>query len=119
MNKIIAYFDLRNNYLPTRASLVAAPANGNAPWWPQYLALMAGVIIQPYLQIYLNTKHWDFSGFGGWIIASVIISIIGLPAVYKNAFDTSKPLIVQLCVIFISGMGWQSIVSAASVTIHK
>jgi hypothetical protein len=36
------------------------------------------------------------------------MAIALLPAVYKNAFDPDKPILIQLCALFASGLGWQS-----------
>jgi hypothetical protein len=33
--------------------------------------------------------------------------------VYKNAFDPDKPIVVQLCALFVSGLGWQSLFQTA------
>ena len=112
MNKLLNYFDLRINNQPAYEMKGKQPAVFKKQHWaPQYLALFAGIIVQPFLQQYLNTGRWDLKGFGSWVIAGIFIGIMALPAVYKNAFDNTKPIFVQFCVIFISGMGWQSLVT--------
>src|SRR5262249_48056120 len=82
-------------------------------WLPQYLAVLAGIIAQPFIQRYMSSGVWDLKGFWGWLTASVIIAVVAFPGVYKQSFDVEKPLPVQLAVIFATGMGWQSLVGAA------
>jgi hypothetical protein len=55
----------------------------------------------------------DVSGIWGWIVASAVIAIMAFPGVYKDAFDATKPIFAQLCVIFTTGTGWQTLVSSA------
>jgi hypothetical protein len=45
------------------------------------------------------------------------MAIAILPAVYKNAFDPDKPMLVQLCALFSSGLGWQSLFQAGATAI--
>jgi hypothetical protein len=40
--------------------------------------------------------------------------VLIFPAVYRNAFDPQKPLFVQLCAIFASGVGWQGLLDAVT-----
>ena len=112
MNKVLSYFDLREASLSTN-EMKGLDDNSvkNQHWLPQYIALFLGIVVQPSLQNYLNTGKWDLSGLGGWVIAGIFIAAMALPAVYKNAFDNTKPIFVQFCVLFISGMGWQSLVT--------
>src|SRR5204863_82890 len=39
-------------------------------WSPQYIALPAGITIQPFIQRYLAGDFWNFTGFGAWAGAS-------------------------------------------------
>jgi hypothetical protein len=57
--------------------------------------------------------QWDVSGIWGWIIASAIIAVMAFPGVYRAAFDATKPLAVQLFVVFTTGTGWQTLMSSA------
>jgi hypothetical protein len=79
--------------------------------WAQWVALFAGVLIQPFFQNYQATHQWTFGGLGGWALFSLITSVLIFPAVYKNAFDEDKPVIVQLAPIFAAGLGWQSLLT--------
>lgn len=112
MNKIIRYFDLASEIRPKIAK--ARSENQPVPpanWQLQYLALLLGIIVQRFFHQYMTTGTWNLSGLGGWVIASIILAIVIFPGIYKNSFDPERPIFVQLCVIFTSGMGWQSLAS--------
>jgi hypothetical protein len=79
----------------------------------QWTALFAGVLIQPFFRNYQTSGHWVWDGLGGWTLFSLITSVLIFPAVYKSAFDPSKPVIVQLAPIFAGGIGWQSLLATA------
>jgi hypothetical protein len=113
INKIIEYFDLASEYRPGGSRAVTEASTKRFHWFPQYLGLLAGILVQPYLQRYMAAGHWDLSGLWGWSVASAIIALMVFPGVYKESFDVTKPLFVQLCVIFTAGMGWQTLVSSA------
>ncbi len=115
-NSIIRYFDLASE---TRRGGANAVADGNEPkaaaWWPQYLALVAGIIVQPPFEHFRNsTPHeWALSAVPSWIPFALIVGVVVFPALYKNAFDPTKPMFVQLCAIFTSGLGWQVLLQTA------
>lgn len=111
INKVIEYFDLVSEYRPMGSRAVKGAARLH--WLPQYLALLAGIVVQPFFLRYMTEKHWNMSGFWAWLVASSIIGVMAFPGVYKDSFDATKPLFVQLCVIFTAGTGWQSLVSTA------
>lgn len=115
MNTIVRYFDLASEKRTVGGAPMSAGQNGQtpAPILPQYLALFLGIVVQPYLVKYISNQSWDLKGFWGWFAASALIALIAFPGIYKKSFDLDKPIFVQLCVIFTSGMGWQSIVGAA------
>src|SRR2546429_8306337 len=114
MNKLIKYFDLASEARPKRAQAKTSDAAvRKLHWFPQYLAVLAGIIVQPFIQRYMASGVWDLKGFWGWLTASIVIAVIAFPGVYKQSFDVEKPLSVQLAVIFATGMGWQSLVGAA------
>jgi hypothetical protein len=61
---------------------------------------------------YQNNKVWNFDGFGGWLIFAIMVGIMVFPSVYyKMGFDPEKPLFVQLCAIFSSSTGWESLLN--------
>ena len=112
MDSVIRYFDLASEIRPKRPREKGEGAPP-AHWLPQYLALLLGIVVQPFIQGYMATGTWSARGFWGWVLASVIIALMAFPAVYKNSFDPGKPVAVQFAIIFSSGMGWQSIVGAS------
>ena len=112
MNKLKRYFDLLSGAREQRATSLHGEADGKKlHWLPQYFFLIFGITIQPFMVNYQNNKAWNLDGFGGWLIFAIIISVIIFPAVYKSAFDPEKPLFVQLCAIFASGIGWESLLN--------
>jgi hypothetical protein len=132
-NAVIRYFDLQSER--RHRGLVANAANGEAgggggagggsgsggggpsyPVWPQYLALVVGIFVQPYLSYYVQHGSWslDPSGVVGRVRFGLIVGALAFPALYKNAFDPAKPLFVQLCTIFAGGIGWQSVIQGGA-----
>jgi hypothetical protein len=87
--------------------------NGSSPrvltWWPQYLALISGVAVQPFFEVYQQTQQWNIHGAFGRLGFAIIVGLIIFPSVYRGAFDPDKPIFLQLCAIFAAGMGWQSL----------
>ena len=109
MNAILKYFDLMSNVRDSVDRGTAAARKKLPAVWPQYVALALGILIQPFFMAYQQTGNWNFDGFLGRILFALICGIVILPAVYKNAFDVSKPVLLQLATLFVSGMGWQSL----------
>lgn len=113
MNKIIRYFDLNYEYRAKYPQGVAYKGKTRKlRAWPQWLTLLAGIVVQPYISSYRITGHWNFSGFWGWFLFSTIVAFAIFPTVYRRAFDASKPLPVLLAPIFTSGLGWEAIFGA-------
>ena len=112
MNRFIKYFDLASELRPT-AALDTAEDERTLHWFPQYIALVLGALIQPFFAAYQKLGHWNFSGLSGRLLFAVIVGVVIFPAVYKRAFSAEKPIFVQLCAIFTAGMGWQSLVETA------
>jgi len=111
MNKLIRYFDLapvnsRGGVGQVRPTLL--------PWWPQYLTLVIGITIQPFFEGYQRTSHWQVAGPAGRVAFALVVGLLIFPSVYKGAFDPDKPIFIQLCAIFASGMGWQSLLHTAT-----
>jgi hypothetical protein len=113
LNSIIRYFDLASETRPGGAYAVADGGAKPASWWPQYVALVAGIIVQPPFEHFRNTHQWDMASVPSWIPFALIVGVLILPAIYKNAFDPTKPIFVQLCTIFASGIGWQALLQTA------
>lgn len=106
------YFDLQSQERGARGQGFADPGK-KLLVIPQYLALVLGIGVQPFLAAYQATGKWSLLGLWGWVVFAVIVGLIIFPSVYKNSFDTSKPIFVQFCMIFAAGMGWESLLSTA------
>lgn len=110
MIRILDYFDLRSRHSP---EVKGRKRGRTRNWFPQYVALVLGVLIQPFFSVYQQSGQWNLAGVGGRLLFAVLAGIAIFPAVYKNAFDPEKPLFVQLCAIFAAGMGWESLLKTA------
>jgi hypothetical protein len=98
----------------------AAPGTEHAAVLPQYGAVSLGVLADPLLRNYIETQSFslDFAGIAARTGFALLMAIALLPAVYKNAFDPDKPILVQLCALFASGLGWQSLFQAGAAAIQ-
>lgn len=130
-DRISSYFDLRTRsgagqtggVEPAAGSTTAdttqpvpkAKPDSPPAVWPQWLALTLGVVVQPFLSNYRETGNWSIAGFEpwGWLLFALIVAVILFPAIYRNAFDPTKPIFVQMIPIFTSGLGWEALFGAA------
>ncbi len=114
IDNLLRYLDLQSEH---RLLNVTAPGKGAKskalPVIPQYIALVLGITIQPYWLAFQETGNWNFDGLVSWLIFALITAVTIFPAVYKKTFDPSSNLFVQLCTIFSSGVGWQSLFAIA------
>ncbi|NWL03630.1 hypothetical protein DM790_22655 [Flavobacterium collinsii] len=111
MNRLIRYFDLASHLRHNLAFEVADEKKFYVI--PQYIALLLGIMAQPLFKEYVEKNVIEFNPNFAWIIGSSIISLMAMPAIYKNSIDPTKPLFIQLCVIFTAGIGWQNITTVA------
>jgi hypothetical protein len=130
LNGVVRYFDLRSSTgiltpargpaSSTKKRVAAAPAAKHAAVLPQYGAVTLGVLADPLLRNYIDTKSFalDISGIAAGTGFALLMAIAILPAVYKNAFDPDKPILIQLCALFASGLGWQSLFQAGATAIQ-
>ena len=116
LNNLVRYFDLLSNVRPKGPEAVGVGVSLPA-WFPQWIALLLGIIVQPSFATYQSTHTWQFHGFAGWLLASVIIAVAIFPAVYKGALDPTKPWLVQIAPIFTAGLGWNTLFSAAATAV--
>jgi hypothetical protein len=123
---VVRYFDLRSQTgtLSARSAgpaskRAAAPSGEHAAVLPQYGAVTLGVLADPLLRNYIETQSYtlDFAAIAARTGFALLMAIALLPAVYKNAFDLDKPILVQLCALFASGLGWQSLFQAGATAI--
>ena len=114
MDRIAEYFDLTSEWKKE-----VGKNAGEIPGWLmgsgiQYLGLILGIILQPYLTNYQETGVWGLQqAIGGRIIFSIVTGLLILPAVYKKSFDPKKPWLVQFGAIVTAAMGWQSLMASA------
>jgi len=115
LNEVIRYFDLQSERRSLLPRGQAAGDSPHAPVFPQYGALTLGVLVDPFLRKYIASGvfDFDFAFFVGRTSFALLMAIVLLPAVYRNAFDPDKPILVQLCALFVSGLGWQSLFQTA------
>ncbi|WP_422932243.1 hypothetical protein [Singulisphaera sp. PoT] len=113
-DKLLRYFDIT---IPGVADATAAGDSSadvqavKVHWFPQWLALLLGIILQPSFSHYQQTHIWKFPAFPGWIFFSIIVAIMIFPGIYRNSFDPEKPIVIQIIPLFIAGMGWQSLLT--------
>ena len=128
LDGVVRYFDLHSpagTVRPARGPAasakkrVAAPTAKHAAVLPQYGAVTLGVLADPLLRNYIETKSFalDISGIAAGTGFALLMAIAILPAVYKNAFDPDKPILIQLCALFASGLGWQSLFQAGATAV--
>lgn len=111
MNRIFRYFDLLSELRSDEREAYAAA--GNLHWFPQYVALALGILLQPFFAAYQQTGQWAFGAVWGRLLFASIVGIVVFPVVYKNSFDPAKPIFVQFCIIFTAGMGWETLFATA------
>jgi hypothetical protein len=120
IDELVRYFDLQSERRPAPQrgavkSVAGGPAK-HAPILPQYGAVALGVLADPMIRSYAESETFNFDPWG--LLArtgfALVMAILLLPAVYKNAFDPGKPILVQLCALFTSGAGWQSLFQGAA-----
>lgn len=114
INRLIEYFDLGSH---ARGRGVKALSTGKNPprefhWWSQWLALIAGIMVEPFFTSFRNGTGWKFDGGWGWIAFSLVVSAVALPGVYKKGLD-EKPYVIALCSVFTLGLGWKTLVATA------
>ncbi len=134
LETIVRYFDLQSERRPPERKAhdrgpaaemkgspsgrpkMSAPAPAHASVLPQYGAVSLGVLVEPFLTnaVASGNLNLDFRALLVRVGFALLIAIVLLPAVYKNAFDPDKPMLVQLCALFTSGVGWQSLFQAAT-----
>ncbi|MCG8653058.1 MAG: hypothetical protein MI861_24680 [Pirellulales bacterium] len=109
----IRYFDINSRVQPVVAQAVADGGQQKTlHWFPQWITLVAGIVIQPFFANYRVNGVWAFEGFSGWTLFAVIAGVIIFPSVYRQSFD-DKPLIVSLGPIFTAGLGWEALLGTA------
>jgi hypothetical protein len=119
LGRIVDYFDLQSGRRTRAGDYQGLTERQYAPVLPQYFAVALGVVADPVLRQYIETKSFalDVPSIAAGTGFALLMAIAILPAVYKNAFDPDKPILVQLCALFSSGLGWQSLFQAGATAI--
>jgi hypothetical protein len=122
-NQIVTYFDLSKSLKRTTRTVDLTKEKTGPPAAnqvvPQYIALAIGIVVQPFLQTYLQSHQWaDLQLIIGRTVFGLIVAIAIFPAVYKRSWDPGNPIFVQLCSIFSAGLGWQTLFAAGSASFH-
>jgi hypothetical protein len=112
LHGLVRYFDIASDDRVRQQGADGGPAP-KLYVAPQWIALVLGVLVQPFLATYQKTGHWQFNGAIAWLPAALLIAIVIFPSVYRNSFDPSKPWIVQIIPLFTAGLGWNALFSAA------
>jgi hypothetical protein len=110
------YFDLQT---PRERSVDKDSSPKVLTWWPQYLALISGVAVQPFFESYQQTQQWNIHGALERLAFAIVVGLVIFPSVYRGAFDPDKPIFLQLCAIFATGMGWQSLLHTTLTAAQK
>ncbi|MBC8012660.1 MAG: hypothetical protein H7X74_01005 [Methyloceanibacter sp.] len=103
LNEVVRYFDLYSQQRSaTPKGVTAAPRMKHDRWarakhasvLPQYAAVAAGVLVDPLLRSYTDSETFNFDFWSLLARAgfALLMAILLLPAVYKNAFDPDKPI---------------------------
>jgi len=111
-NKLLAYFDLQSK----RRGVAIGYGGESLSVFPQYVAFVLGVIVQPFMTKFRVSGIWDvtFQALIGWTVFAVLVGLAVFPAVYRRSFDAEHPAFVQFCSLFSTGLGWESLLSAAA-----
>ncbi len=104
---------LTSKYFNLKTPIITGAVSSNNYMILQYGVLVLGIVVQPFFSRYQEMKSWNVGDPWGWLLFSVIVGVIIFPAVYKRAFDQGNPVFVQLCAIFVTGLGWQSLLTTA------
>lgn len=113
----IRYFDLNREARAKSVSAVRDDAKHDGPSvpaWLQYIALIAGIIIQPSFAAYQQSHTWSSPYGPGYLLFSAIVGVIIFPAVYRKTFDDTNPRLLSIAAIFTAGLGWQTLLATAT-----
>ncbi len=124
MDTIMRYFDL-NQPLPEGGGAAVKPMVdlGKIPAIPPvvislawqvgiYFAVILGILASHFMDAYRAGK--DFTITLPLLVFALIVGIVVFPAAYKSAqLQQSQPTLVQLALVFTSGMGYQALFATA------
>ena len=115
-NAVIRYFDLQSER--RHRGLVANAANGGAggggagggsgsggpsyPVWPQYLALVVGIFVQPYLSYYVQHGSWCSISGEPIVARSVVLERSRSRRSQEETPSFSKPCLFSCAILPVS-----------------
>jgi hypothetical protein len=111
INEIFDYFDLQSQHRGDQAQ-----AGAPRKWvFPQYLMFVLGIAVQPYLATYQSTGHIDLDlmHFGKRVAVGLVLGLLFFPGAYKSIKTTSPINFIDICLIFSSGVTWQTLAGSA------
>jgi hypothetical protein len=116
VNGVIRYFDL---FSRRRSTVAQALSDGETEktvpsWWWQlllYLALLAGIFTKGVLEYSAGRAPDPFDW--GRIFFALVAATIAFPGAYKAAMEEAGPGLVQICLVFTSGIGVKTVVDAS------
>lgn len=122
------YFDLsepvtfRARKSPPPAVGAATPVRTSAPsqvlalpWQiATYCILLFAIVASRYLDLYRVGLVSEFKLDLPYLLFLVIASLLAFPVVYDKArLNKDQPILLQICLVFTAGMGWEKIVATA------
>jgi hypothetical protein len=112
----VRYFDLNRDarMKPLSAVRGVNDRGMRVPAWVQYLALVAGIIVQPSFTAYQQSHAWTSPYGAGYLLFSAMVGLIIFPAVYRKTFDDTNPTLLSIAPIFTAGLGWQALLATAT-----
>lgn len=116
ISRIVDYFNL-NKPFKFREDRVRAAADDDKKW-KLYTALVSGVFFGIFFSETIinftqgNNIIFDLSW--PWIIISLIITFIIIPAIYKSIIDDTSPLFIKFCIFVQNGIFWRLLFSTIS-----
>ena|SRR5438067_524519 len=113
LNKIIGYFDLTNTTGSFRPKAYSTEGKTLHAGW-QYTALVLGIFVEKFWSEYRQTRHVSFAGAPLHLLFAIITGLILFPGAYKNSFNPGQNPFIQFCVVFATGIGWQSVINNAT-----
>ena len=93
----------------------ARPAQMTVAWQiTVYGVLLLSIMSSRYLDLYRAGLADQFVLDWGYLLFISIVSLLAFPVVYDRAMmSTDRPVLVQIGLIFTTGMGWEKIVATA------
>ncbi|NVJ98786.1 MAG: hypothetical protein HWE25_11570 [Alphaproteobacteria bacterium] len=77
---------------------------------PQYLAFSVGILAEPFFTLVgANHAPAEASTIVSRLLFAMVIGLLLLPNVYKAIFNPAKAVGLQMLILCLLGLGWQSL----------